>query len=103
MAIHERPASPQPSAGIAREMTAGGGILHGGVVAALVDLAAEHATRGIVTDVVLHFLAPNRVGPVRAEVRVLGARADGTICRVEVRDAGADRVTAVAIATAAAR
>ena len=58
---------------------------------------------GIVTDVVLHFLAPNRVGPVRAEVRVLGSRADGTICRVEVRDAGADRVTAVAIATAATR
>jgi acyl-coenzyme A thioesterase PaaI-like protein len=77
------------------------GILHGGVVAALVDLAAEHATRGIVTDVVLHFLAPNRIGPVRAESRVLGTRADGTICRIEVRDTGADRVTAIAIVTAA--
>ncbi len=76
------------------------GILHGGVVASLVDLAAEHATHGVVTDVVLHFLAPNRVGPVRAEVRVLGSRADGTICRVEVRDVGANRVTAVAVATA---
>ena len=76
------------------------GILHGGVVASLVDLAAEHATHGIVTDVVLHFLAPNRVGPVRAEVRVLGTRADGTLCRVEVRDVGSARVTAVAIATA---
>ncbi len=42
------------------------GILHGGVVATLVDLAAEHVTGGWTTDVVLHFLAPNRVGPVRA-------------------------------------
>jgi acyl-coenzyme A thioesterase PaaI-like protein len=78
------------------------GILHGGVVASLIDVAAEHATGGIVTDVVVHFLAPNRVGPVRAEVRILGARTDRTICRIEVRDAGADRVTAVAIATAQA-
>jgi uncharacterized protein (TIGR00369 family) len=77
------------------------GILHGGVVATLVDSAASHATGGdTTTDVVLHFLAPNRVGPVRASVRVLGERADGRVCRVEVRDEGADRVTAVAIATA---
>ena len=47
-----------------------------------------------VADVVLHYLAPNRVGPVRATVAVLGARSDGTVCRVEVRDGGADRVTA---------
>ena len=39
------------------------GILHGGAVASLIDLAAEHVTGGITTDVVLHFLAPNRVGP----------------------------------------
>ena len=72
------------------------GILHGGVVAALVDLAAEHATGGgITTDVVLHFLAPNRVGPVRATAAVLGSRSDGTVLRVEVRDVGhRDRVDA---------
>jgi uncharacterized protein (TIGR00369 family) len=75
------------------------GILHGGVVAALVDLAAEHATGGITTDVVLHFLAPNRVGPVRAHARALGTRPDGHVCRVEVRDDGAQRVTAVAVVT----
>ena len=35
------------------------GILHGGVTAALVDLAARHATGGrATTDTVLHFLAP---------------------------------------------
>jgi len=76
------------------------GILHGGVVAMLVDLAAEHASGGVPTDVVLHFLAPNRVGPVRATGQSLGARSDGQVVRVEVRDVGADRVTAIAIATA---
>src|SRR5207244_9265813 len=55
------------------------GILHGGAVASLVDIAAEHATGGVATDVVLHFLAPNRVGPVRATAVPIGAgrRADG--------------------------
>jgi uncharacterized protein (TIGR00369 family) len=78
------------------------GILHGGVVASLVDLTAEHATGGWTNDVVLHYLAPNRVGPVRAAARVLGRRADGDVVRVEVRDEGASRTTAVAIATCAA-
>ncbi|HTL87031.1 MAG TPA: PaaI family thioesterase [Acidimicrobiia bacterium] len=74
------------------------GILHGGVVASLVDLTT--ATSGRTTDVVLHFLAPNRIGPVRATATVLGTRSDGDVCRVEVRDIGADRVTAVAVVTA---
>ena len=78
------------------------GILHGGVVASLVDLTAEHATRGgRTTDVVLHYLAPNRVGPVRATARRLGRRADGDVVRIAVRDEGAQRTTAVAIATCA--
>jgi uncharacterized protein (TIGR00369 family) len=75
------------------------GILHGGVVAMLVDLAAEHATRSTPSDVVLHFLAPNRVGPVRAAATVLGRRSDGEVVRVDVRDEGADRVTAMAVVT----
>jgi uncharacterized protein (TIGR00369 family) len=78
------------------------GILHGGVVAMLVDLAAEHTTRATPSDVVLHFLAPNRVGPVRASATVLGTRSDGDVVRVEVRDEGADRVTAVGVVTARA-
>jgi len=57
-------------------------------------------TGDITADVVLHFLAPNRVGPVRAEARAIGTRADGTVLRVEVRDDGADRVTALAVVTA---
>jgi acyl-coenzyme A thioesterase PaaI-like protein len=51
--------------------------------------------------VVLHYLAPNRIGPVRATANVLGERSDGAVARVEVRDVGADRVTAVAVATVA--
>ena len=67
------------------------GILHGGAVASLIDLAAEHVTGGVTTDVVLHFLAPNRIGPVRATVADRsGTRADGTVLRVEVRDEGAE-------------
>jgi uncharacterized protein (TIGR00369 family) len=76
------------------------GILHGGVVATLVDIAAEQATGGVTTDVVLHFLAPNRIGPVRATAHSLGVRPDGHVCRVEVRDEGGNRVTAVAVVTA---
>jgi uncharacterized protein (TIGR00369 family) len=79
------------------------GILHGGAVASLIDVAAEHVTGGVTTDVVLHFLAPNRIGPVRANVRTLGSRADGTVLRVEVRDEGADRVTALAVVTSSTR
>lgn len=85
---------------LAEELRNPWGILHGGVVATLVDLAAEHATGGgATTDVVLHFLAPNRVGPVRAQVRVLGRRTDGNVLRIEVRDEGAARTTALAIVT----
>jgi len=77
------------------------GILHGGALASLVDLTAAHVTAGITTSVVLHFLAPNRVGPVRATARRIGTRADGAVLRIEVRDQGADRVTALAVVTSA--
>jgi uncharacterized protein (TIGR00369 family) len=79
------------------------GILHGGAVACLIDLAAEHVTSGVTADVVLHFLAPNRIGPVRATARTVGTRGDGTVLRVEVRDVGADRVTALAVVTSSPR
>jgi len=77
------------------------GILHGGALASLIDLTAEHVTGGITTDVVLHFLAPNRVGPVRATGYALGSRVDGTVTRIDVRDEGAGRVTALAVVTSA--
>ena len=81
------------------------GIVHGGVTASLVDVAAERAVAARSTgavetgDVALHFLAPARVGPVRAIATVLGDRADGSVVLVEVRDMGRDRVAARAVAT----
>jgi uncharacterized protein (TIGR00369 family) len=75
------------------------GILHGGVVLTLVDLAAAHVASGVTADVVAHFLAPNRIGPVRASARRIGTRSDGEVVRVEVRDDGASRVTAIAVVT----
>jgi uncharacterized protein (TIGR00369 family) len=81
------------------------GIVHGGVTASLVDVAAERAVQSrsaalVETgDVALHFLAPARVGPVRATATVMGERADGVVAVVEVRDVGHDRVVARAIAT----
>ena len=78
------------------------GILHGGVTAALVDACVEHATGGgIAADVVLHYLSPNRIGPVQARATRMGTRSDGEVVRVEVRDIGSDRVTALAVVTAA--
>jgi 1,4-dihydroxy-2-naphthoyl-CoA hydrolase len=83
------------------------GIVHGGVTASLVDVAAERVvaarSAGPVVavetgDVALHFLAPSRVGPVRATATVLGDRADGSVVLVEVRDMGQDRVAARAVA-----
>jgi uncharacterized protein (TIGR00369 family) len=78
------------------------GILHGGAVASLIDLTAEHATGDVTVDVVLHFHAPNRLGPVRATATTVGLRADSTVVRIEVRDEGAGRVTALAVVTTSA-
>ena len=81
------------------------GIVHGGVTAALVDVAAERAGAARTStpvetgDVALHFLAPSRVGPVRATATVMGERTDGMVVLVEVRDVGQDRVAARAVAT----
>ena len=74
------------------------------MTAALVDVAAERAVAARSTepvetgDVALHFLAPSRIGPVRATATVLGDRVDGSVVLVEVRDMGADRVAAHAVA-----
>jgi 1,4-dihydroxy-2-naphthoyl-CoA hydrolase len=85
------------------------GIMHGGVTASLVDIAAERAGAAHLrvpvesTDVALHFLAPSRVGPVRATATVMGERTDGVVVLVEVRDTGRDRVVARAVVTARPR
>jgi uncharacterized protein (TIGR00369 family) len=91
------------------------GILHGGAVATLVDVAARRAVAGdpggpegpegrvgpaAVTGIVLHYLAPIRVGPVEARASVVGRRVDGTVVRVAVHDTGnGDRLAALASVT----
>jgi acyl-coenzyme A thioesterase PaaI-like protein len=78
------------------------GILHGGATAALVDAVAEHtAGPGYRSaDIVLHFLAPGRLGPVDAEATVVGDRPDGRLLEVTVSDGGAAaRVMALAVVT----
>ncbi len=78
------------------------GIMHGGVIGLLVEAVAEEAVPGgALTDAVVHFLRPGRVGPVEARAVVLGARPDGTVLDVVTHDLGADRGMSVATATVA--
>jgi uncharacterized protein (TIGR00369 family) len=76
------------------------GIVHGGVTASLIDAAAVRAVPGGVAlvDATVHYLAPSRIGPLSAVGTVLGRRAHDTVVRIEVRDLGRDRTTAIAIA-----
>jgi acyl-coenzyme A thioesterase PaaI-like protein len=67
------------------------GILHGGAVSVLADVAAERALGiGVATDTVLHFLRPSRTGPVEARTSVTGRRADGAVIAVSMHDVGSD-------------
>jgi uncharacterized protein (TIGR00369 family) len=84
------------------------GILHGGAVATLAEVAAcrsvaAHraeakgvAGRLAAADMVLHYLQPIRVGPVEARCQVLGGRPGRTLVRLAVHDLGqGDRMTAL--------
>jgi len=88
------------------------GILHGGATAVVLDTAAcglvtdtvdpAVVTDAIVTDLVVHYLSPGRVGPLVARASAVGERSTGTdhLVRVEVRDRGADdRMVALAMTT----
>ncbi len=84
------------------------GILHGGAVATLVDVAAHRAVErstglaSAVSDVALHFVRPARFGPIEAHCTLLGRRCKEWLVRVAVRDGGAqDRLVAVATANVA--
>ncbi len=79
------------------------GILHGGAVAVLADIAATRAVADrdrpgeadllATGDVVLHYLRPSRTGPIDARCTVLGGGSGRHVVRVELRDVGAgDRV-----------
>ena len=91
------------------------GILHGGAVATLADVAACRAVaadradavddhgrseggvaRLAAADTVLHYLRPGRTGPVEARCKVLGGHSR-TVVRVAMHDVGAgDRLVAMA-------
>jgi uncharacterized protein (TIGR00369 family) len=83
------------------------GILHGGAVATLADVAAcravaadrdgggDRSERGdagglAAGDMVIHYLRPTRVGPVEARCKVIGGQGGRTLVRVAVHDVGAD-------------
>jgi uncharacterized protein (TIGR00369 family) len=81
------------------------GMVQGGVIATLVDVAAAstaaQGSAGLVatSEMSIHFLAPGRIGPVRAVGELLHSRAGGAAVEVRVYDAGkADRLMAVALA-----
>ncbi len=83
------------------------GMLQGGVVATLIDVAGGVAaarassTRTVFTsDLTVHYLAAGRVGPVRAVADVLRRGDRAVVVEVRVLDAGAaDRLMAVAVMT----
>jgi uncharacterized protein (TIGR00369 family) len=73
------------------------GILHGGGVALLADVAATRAANevagrqpGAAADTVVHYLRPVRTGPVEAHGRVAGTRGDATVVTVSMYDRGND-------------
>lgn len=81
------------------------GTLQGGMVALLVESAAEElvaAAAGVdvvVTDLDIRFLAAARVGPVRSEARMLGPTPHDGV-EVRVRDLSNDQLTTLAYARA---
>jgi uncharacterized protein (TIGR00369 family) len=72
------------------------GILHGGALAVLADVAAcRAASRSggpvrAAADTVLHYLQPARVGPIEAHATVIGNDERHPLVRVGIHDAGAD-------------
>ena len=84
------------------------GILHGGAVAMLTDVAACRAAEAdrpgtgpmAAAGAVAHYLRPGRVGPLEARCRVLGHRAGATRVRTALHDVGSDdRLVALASVT----
>ena len=82
------------------------GTLEGGVVATLVDVAGASAAARAVGALVatehisVSFLAPGRVGPIRAVGTVLRAGRTDVVAEVRVSDLGNDaRLMAVALVT----
>jgi uncharacterized protein (TIGR00369 family) len=76
------------------------GVLQGGLLATLIDMVAGVSllrgdrpyARSATSEMQISFLAGARVGPVRAEARVLRRGYRSAVVRVDVYDAGADNL-----------
>ena len=73
------------------------GAMQGGVVALLIDAAAERFARSLIggdvrlAQLEIHYLKLGKVGPIRAQARCTGELAGGgRLLRVELRDEGRD-------------
>jgi uncharacterized protein (TIGR00369 family) len=72
------------------------GVLQGGTVAILADVAGQHAARRATgkrlttSDLAIHYLLQGRVGPFRTRTKVLRTTSDTALTRVDVIDSGAD-------------
>ena len=82
------------------------GSLEGGIVSTLVDVAGASAaamelgTLVATQNLTVSFLAPGRIGPIRATGSVLRSGRDDAVTEVRIRDAGNDdRLMAVALVT----
>ncbi len=82
------------------------GMLHGGVIGCLVDVSAEVAGSAALgraaraTSEMIRFLAPGRVGPVRAVPEVLASDDRSALVEVRLVDTGADdRLVAIGTVT----
>jgi acyl-coenzyme A thioesterase PaaI-like protein len=90
------------------------GIVHGGALAVAVDAAARAAVAHptgidvaaeelLVSDMVVHYLSPARVGPIVARGELVGDRGTDHLVRVAVQDQGADdRSLVLAVASVSA-
>ncbi|MGH9918576.1 MAG: hotdog fold thioesterase [Nitrososphaerales archaeon] len=87
------------------DMRGPAGTLQGGIIATLIDVAAAataaQGSGGLVatSEMSVHFLAPGRIGPVRADGELLRSRSGGAAVEVRVYDTGNhDRLMAVSLA-----
>jgi uncharacterized protein (TIGR00369 family) len=79
------------------DLTNPAGMLQGGIIATIVDVAggiaaarAADARLCFTSDLTTHFLSAGRVGPVRAEARILRHGRSTVVVAVRVIDTGAD-------------
>jgi len=86
---------------LAADLTNATASLQGGAVALLGEaatysaLAATNVGRHVIDTLEVHYLAAARVGPFRATAETLGQDGGRAYFRVEVRDLGRDRLSAV--------